>query len=109
MRNYDPDFVIEKVVYPSARTKNLTEGFWISTNVSIDHKPDRKDEKERILKFNGRVDTFRDTNGEMIGPYRVWLKDENVPGLAMSWSLGDFVAQSVGVSPEPGNLSYLTF
>lgn len=37
-----------------------------------------------------------------MGPARVWLKELEVPGLAMSRSLGDQVAQSVGVSPEPG-------
>lgn len=36
-----------------------------------------------------------------MGPMRVWLLNEDVPGLAMSRSLGDYVAQSVGVSPEP--------
>jgi len=27
-----------------------------------------------------------------MGPYRVWLKDENIPGLAMARSFGDNVA-----------------
>ncbi len=36
------------------------------------------------------------------GPYRVWLKHENYPGLAMSRSIGDFVAEGVGVIPLPG-------
>ncbi len=55
------------------------------------------------MAHNGRVDTFREANGDPIGPARVWLKHENIPGLAMSRSLGDLVAASVGVSPEPGN------
>jgi hypothetical protein len=41
-------------------------------------------------------------NGDPIGPHRVWLKNENIPGLAMSRSFGDLVAASVGVIPEPG-------
>lgn len=40
-----------------------------------------------------------------MGPHRVWLLNEDVPGLAMSRSLGDYVAQSVGVIPDPGNFS----
>lgn len=32
----------------------------------------------------------------------MWLKDENFPGLAMSRSIGDFVAGIVGVIAEPG-------
>lgn len=39
--------------------------------------------------------------GEPIGPLRVWLKNENVPGLAMTRSFGDLVGASVGVSPVP--------
>lgn len=41
-----------------------------------------------------------------MGPYRVWLKNENIPGLAMARSLGDLVAASVGVSPEPEVLNF---
>jgi serine/threonine protein phosphatase PrpC len=75
---------------------------WVAHALSRDHKPDTKDEKERILSSNGRVDTFREPNGDPIGPARVWLKNENIPGLAMSRSIGDLVAASVGVSSEPG-------
>lgn len=39
--------------------------------------------------------------GEDIGPARVWLKHEDVPGLAMSRSFGDMIAASVGVIPNP--------
>ena len=80
---------------------------WVAHALSRDHKPDMKDEKERILHCNGRVDTFREPNGDPIGPARVWLKNENIPGLAMSRSIGDLVAASVGVSAEPGNLPLL--
>ena len=43
-------------------------------------------------------------NGKKSGPYRVWLKTQNYPGLAMSRSIGDLVAASVGVTCEPGTL-----
>lgn len=53
--------------------------------------------------MGGRVDSFHDTlnNDEPIGPLRVWLKDQQYPGLAMSRSLGDQVAHSVGVISIP--------
>jgi hypothetical protein len=35
------------------------------------------------------------------GPARVWLAHADIPGLAMSRSLGDKVAHSAGVSSEP--------
>jgi hypothetical protein len=33
----------------------------------------------------------------------VWLKHEDIPGLAMTRSFGDEVAGRVGVIAEPGN------
>ncbi len=45
-----------------------------------------------------------DENNEYIGPPRVWLKSEEIPGLAMSRSFGDQVAASVGILAEPGNI-----
>ena len=38
-----------------------------------------------------------------MGPPRVWLKDENIPGLAMSRSFGDEIASQVGITCKPGN------
>lgn len=91
------EFQIESVACPSTE-----EGYyWIATSLSIDHKPDWKDEFEWIMLCNGWVDPFWEPDGEPIGPAWVWLKEENIPGLAMSWSIGDNVASSVGVIPEP--------
>ena len=49
----------------------------------------------------GRVDSYRDHAGNKVGPERVWLKDEDLPGLAMSRSFGDLVACQVGVNAIP--------
>ena len=40
-------------------------------------------------------------NREPIGPLRVWLKYDDVPGLAMTRSMGDSVAAKAGVIAEP--------
>ena len=79
---------------------------WFSKNLSSDHKPENKNEKDRILKNGGRIEAYIDENGEYYGPQRVWLKKENVPGLAMSRSFGDTAAHSVGVTAEPEILEY---
>lgn len=41
-----------------------------ATALNIDHKPELKEEADRILKRGGRIDSFRDyyNNGEPIGP-----------------------------------------
>lgn len=72
-----------------------------------DHKPDRPDERARILAMGGQVGSRQlfVGNGPLripIGPARVWyqVRGETM-GLAMSRSLGDQIAHSVGVSAEP--------
>ena len=47
-----------------------------------------------------------DENGTFIGPNRVWLKDKNIPGLAMSRSFGDKIGASVGIISEPEIIEY---
>ena len=39
--------------------------------------------------------------GRRVGPHRVFNKDRTAPGLAMSRSLGDGYAHSLGVSAAP--------
>jgi len=76
-------------------------GKWISIELSHDQKPNNPGEKERILSHGGRIEAYKDENGGDFGPPRVWLKNEDVPGLAMSRSFGDEVAASVGTISEP--------
>ena len=79
----------------------LVNGVWTSHNLSRDHKPSEKDEAQRIKRRGGRIEAYRDENNEFMGPPRVWLKDEDIPGLAMTRSFGDKIASSVGVLSEP--------
>ena len=69
--------------------------------LSNDHKANLPEEYKRIKAAGGRVMPYIIDNEE-VGPHRVWLKDEEYPGLAMSRSIGDLVAGSVGVTAEPG-------
>ena len=74
--------------------------------LSIDYKPDLEDEKNRILLSGGIVEQMENQFGEGVGPYRVWAKGQNYPGLAMSRSIGDLKGKSIGVIAEPGILEY---
>ena len=69
--------------------------------LSNDQKPDRPDERRRIIDAHGRVECCKGPRGEDIGPARVWLAIQDVPGLAMSRSFGDLIAASVGVVARP--------
>lgn len=72
------------------------------TPLSEDHKPSLPHEKKRVEQSGGRVEPILGPQGQWLGPDRVWMKNEDTPGLAMSRSLGDGLAHSLGVSSEPG-------
>jgi serine/threonine protein phosphatase PrpC len=75
-------------------------GSWYPREVSIDHKPDAPEEKKRIVRKGGRVFAMKYDDG-VDGPARVWLGDQDLPGLAMSRSLCDEVAKIAGVISNP--------
>mmetsp|Transcript_38192 Transcript_38192/g.28140 ORF Transcript_38192/g.28140 Transcript_38192/m.28140 type:complete len:128 (+) Transcript_38192:205-588(+) len=74
---------------------------WEWDALSRDHKPNLAGESERIIAHNGRIDSYKDSNGGNLGPMRVWMKHEDSPGLAMSRSLGDELSKSLGVIATP--------
>jgi serine/threonine protein phosphatase PrpC len=84
--------------------KNASGGV-SAVNLTIDHKPDLPAEKARIEAKGGRVFAVEYDDG-VDGPARVWLGHMDVPGLAMSRSLGDAVAHTAGVSSEPEFFEY---
>ena len=67
--------------------------------LSIDQKPDDPEESKRIVQNGGEISQYEE-DGEKSGPYRIWKKGEAYPGIAMSRSVGDFIATSLGVVPE---------
>lgn len=79
---------------------HTADGKIVASQISDDHKPDRPDEKARILQRGGRVFAVEYDDG-IDGPPRVWLGHMDVPGLAMGRSLGDTVAHSAGVISDP--------
>mmetsp|Transcript_958 Transcript_958/g.592 ORF Transcript_958/g.592 Transcript_958/m.592 type:complete len:128 (-) Transcript_958:251-634(-) len=75
-----------------------TEGGEISAmELSNDHKPFMPGEKERIEKCGGEIMPKDGTTG----PLRVWKKDEDNPGLAVTRTLGDLMGHKIGISSEP--------
>jgi serine/threonine protein phosphatase PrpC len=79
---------------------------WEPYQLSRDHKPELEEELQRITSMRGRVFPFFNSEGEPIGPHRVWHPHLAYPGLAMSRSLGDYVAHQYGVSADPEITEY---
>ena len=74
---------------------------WKYINLSRDHKPDIKEEADRIKKKGGRIRPMIDEDGNFVGPMRVYMKDKDMPGLAMTRSFGDNFASIAGTICEP--------
>jgi len=74
---------------------------WQRVSMSRDHKPELDKETKRILNSGGRIAKYQDALGQESGPMRVWLRDQDIPGLAMSRSIGDNIAKQAGVVDSP--------
>ena len=73
---------------------------WRLISLTHDHRPESPSESARILSKGGRIEPNFDEERQPVGSPRVWLPTENVPGLAMSRSLGDALVHRYGVSSE---------
>jgi serine/threonine protein phosphatase PrpC len=91
--------------------------------LSSDHTPYRKDERFRVMKYGARVlsaeqlasndpghqnntdnwadITLGDELDEAGDPPRVWAQDGEYPGTAFTRSIGDSIAEELGVTAEP--------
>ena len=81
--------------------EELSNGQWKTHELSRDHKPTIPEEAERIRKVGGRIRPMKDDDGTFIGPLRVYMKDKDMPGLAMTRSFGDYYASTAGTISEP--------
>ncbi|KAH9603402.1 hypothetical protein KSS87_003748 [Heliosperma pusillum] len=73
------------------------DGDMVAVQLTIDFKPNLPQEMDRISQCNGRVFCLEDEPGV----HRVWLPDEEVPGLAMSRAFGDYCIKDFGLISVP--------
>jgi serine/threonine protein phosphatase PrpC len=89
--------------------------------LSYDHTPYRKDERTRILKTGARILSLDQLEGlepihnnntadfdldEVGDPPRVWSAKDEGPGTAFTRSIGDAVAEDLGVYAQPEMLTH---
>lgn len=94
--------LVERKFIFDEKTNDIINKYEI-IELSHDHKPNNKEERERIEKSGGEVDQeYLNENDEKSDlPYRVWKKGCNYPGLAISRCLGDKIAEELGVISIP--------
>ncbi|KAL2557851.1 putative protein phosphatase 2C 65 [Forsythia ovata] len=69
----------------------------ISEQLTVDLKPNLPGEMERIIGCQGRV-LAMDKEPNV---YRIWMPDEDCPGLAMARAFGDFCLKDFGLISTP--------
>ncbi|KAI8476402.1 MAG: phosphatase 2C-like domain-containing protein [Monoraphidium minutum] len=82
-------------------------GKWRSQPLTIDHRPRRPSERERVEAAGARVQPKRLPSGRLVGEPRLWLQEVSSPGLLLSRSLGDLMAATVGCTSDP-EITYVT-
>ena len=92
------------VVFDDENDPNLN--FLNVIPLSTDFKPELPGEKDRIMMYGGVVDQLKNKFGVRMGPYRVFARGKDYPGLAMSRSIGDFIGKKLGIIAEPGVVEY---
>ncbi|XP_020210594.1 probable protein phosphatase 2C 34 [Cajanus cajan] len=73
------------------------DGSMVAVQLTVDFKPNLPQEAARILECQGRVFCLDDEPGV----HRVWLPDEESPGLAMSRAFGDYCVKEYGLISVP--------
>ncbi|RVW52440.1 putative protein phosphatase 2C 72 [Vitis vinifera] len=95
------DLVIANLGDSRAVLGTITENGVTAVQLTTDLKPGLPMEADRIRKCNGRVISLKEE------PHiqRVWLPNEDSPGLAMSRAFGDFLLKNHGIIAIP-DISY---
>ncbi|PSS26508.1 Protein like [Actinidia chinensis var. chinensis] len=73
------------------------DGCLVPVQLTVDFKPNLPQEAERITRCKGRVFCLQDEPGV----HRVWLPNEESPGLAMSRAFGDYCVKDFGLISVP--------
>ena len=109
---------------PEGRRKMFPQdGKLLAIPLSRDQTPYRKDERERVKRLGAAImsidqmeglEEMHENWGDMVlgedvdvhgDPPRVWIEGKNYPGTAFTRSLGDYMAEEIGVTGEPEMLA----
>ena len=83
----------------------MNSGVVSSKSLNLEHKCELESEQQWIISRGGRIDYKQKSKSQSRysckGPLRVWFQYEESPGLAMTRSVGDHAARSIGIICDP--------
>ena len=96
----DPKAIL---VYEDINISNVNDEFNKYKNVKLsrDCTPHIETEKMRILMNGGNIIQLKNNLDKENGSLRIFLKDENIPGLSITRSFGDRIGKKIGVISNP--------
>ena len=91
------------LVYEDINISNVNDEFNKYKNVKLsrDCTPHIETEKMRILMNGGNIIQLKNNLDKENGSLRIFLKDENIPGLSITRSFGDRIGKNIGVISNP--------
>jgi serine/threonine protein phosphatase PrpC len=75
-----------------------------AVQLTVDHTTDNKNEFLRILRAGGRMQQATDSAGNKVGPYCILKNHSNAPGIVFTRSIGNLIAEEIGVSAKPDTI-----
>ena len=97
-----------------SQTENSIHGHIEAIPLTMDQTPYRRDERERVIECGAEIRSIQGKTSEDWGdfvhhntinvagdPPRIWFHEKEFPGCAFTRSLGDRMAEQIGVTAEP--------
>ena len=74
---------------------------WQSIQLNVEHTLQNKKERERMISNNARIAVDSEDNGEGEGVEKIYMGNQDVPGLEITRSIGDKIGKFIGMISVP--------
>jgi serine/threonine protein phosphatase PrpC len=79
---------------------------WTAVPLNAEHTVQNRKERERMLANNARIAVECDENGQTIGVEKIYMGNQDVPGLEITRSIGDKIGKFIGMISTPEIKTY---
>ena len=80
---------------------------WQSLALNVEHTLQNRKERERMIANNARIAVDTGENGEADGVERIYMGNQDVPGLEITRSIGDKIGKFIGMISVPETKAFV--